>query len=668
MPRRSSNKRSMTYKGCWTCKRRKVKCDEKPTRCGNCTRLRLECEGYGVRLHWTTDSFSTKSESSSLQNRGRMNIDPESYPVYPMNDIDRFIASIDRDSHAKKASQHGPFNLLLLPLIQKELHNDSDTIIEVEHHIEGSHCTSLSVSSTSSSSTPDHELEATFQAVVADTGHAPEVFPPDSPVHNLSDGDLNLVQVVTEDYQEEENDTAENGEEVQEHVDIENAASPQKSTSTTLCSGGLSAFCLQRYVASSLSGDPEIDMLLHHYIINLADLLQAVHHPQNPYRQLYAPAALESVSGTALSTPASFSPKSIINTAIYHSILAASAFHMWQSNPLQRAFHHVASQHRQKALFFLQTALDTMRPGAEYRLLLIAMLSLVTVDVMSGAEADFTVHLHATLQLRRSRRHWKVVSPATQQLNEISEFLTLLARTLSFHPSSPLWCADHGDGKGNGNDDVPLAQGSNQCLGYMYGITITIANAIKETCRLAETITCIEERQNEALPEWLRQACEDLGDLLLSWTLDEAEVNSIANEEMRAVFKHHAHAWHHAALIYYCRRVQKVPSSELSEEASIVAEHMHAVETLKATSRSEQASRMAPITWPAFIASCDAIDRDVWMDWWERVKHYKIANIPRQYDVVRELWEIIDEKTQSGDCSIDWITVYKELDITLLPI
>jgi arginine metabolism regulation protein II len=202
----------------------------------------------------------------------------------------------------------------------------------------------------------------------------------------------------------------------------------------------------------------------------------------------------------------------------------------------------------------------------------------------------------------------------------------------------------------------------------MYGITITIANAIQETCRLAEVITRIEERQSEDLPEWLRQACEDLGDLLLSWTLDEAEVNSITDEEMRAIFKHHAHAWHHAALIYYYRRVQNVPTSELSEEASIVAEHMHAVETLKATSRSEQASRMAPITWPAFIASCDATNRDVWMDWWERVKHYKIANIPRQCDVVKELWERIDEKTQSGDGYIDWIMVYKELDITLLPI
>lgn len=308
-------------------------------------------------------------------------LDPERHPVHPMSDIDRFIASIDRDSHAKKASQHGPFNVLLLPLTQRDFHNDSDSIIEVEHLIEGSSYTSSSVSSTSSSSSPDHELEATFQAVVADTGHVPEVFPPDSPVYNSSDGDLGLVQVVTEDYQEEENDNLENEEEIGEHVDIENVSSPQNSTLSPPCSGGFSTFCLQRYVASSLSGDPEIDLLLHHYIINLADLLQAVRHPQNPYRQLYAPAALESVSGTALSTSASFSPKSIINTVIYHSILAASAFHMWQSNPLQREFHRVASQHRQKALFFLQTALDTMRPGAEYKLLLIAMLSLVTVDV-----------------------------------------------------------------------------------------------------------------------------------------------------------------------------------------------------------------------------------------------------------------------------------------------
>ncbi|VUC25759.1 unnamed protein product [Clonostachys rosea] len=666
MPRRSSNKRSMTYKGCWTCKRRKVKCDERPTKCGNCTRLRLDCEGYGVRLHWITDSFSTRSEASSLQNRGRMKIDPERHLVYPMSDIDRFITSTDRDSHAKKASQHGPFNVLLLPLIQKDSHHDPNIMVEVEPPIEGSPYTSPLASSTSSSSTSDHELEAAFQEVVADTGHAPVVSPPDSHIYDLSDEDLGLVQVVTEDYREEQNDTLETGKEIGEYVDVENVSSSPRSTASTPSNGGFSTFCLQRYVAGSLSGNPEIDMLLHHYIINLADLLQAVRHPQNPYRQLYAPAALESASGTALSTSASSSPKSIINTAIYHSILAASAFHMWQSNPLQRAFHHVASQHKQKALFFLQTALDTMRSSAEFKLLLIAMLSLVTVDVMSGAEADFAVHLYATVQLRKSRRHWKVISSATQQLNEISEFLTLLARTVSFKSSSPLWCADNGDG--DNNDDVSLAQGSNQCLGYMYGITPVIANAIQETCKLAEIISRIEERQCGTLPERVRQACEDLGDLLLAWTLDETEVNSTAHEEMRDVFKHHAHAWHHAALIYYCRRVQKLPAGELREEASIVAGHMHAVETLKATLRSDQASRMAPITWPAFIASCDATDREVWVNWWERVKHYNIANISRQYDVVRKLWEKIDDKTQTRGDSADWITVYKELDITLLPI
>ncbi|KAJ9142400.1 hypothetical protein NKR23_g7140 [Pleurostoma richardsiae] len=42
--------------GCWTCRRRGYRCDETKPSCKECIRLSLDCEGYGIRLRWTTSS------------------------------------------------------------------------------------------------------------------------------------------------------------------------------------------------------------------------------------------------------------------------------------------------------------------------------------------------------------------------------------------------------------------------------------------------------------------------------------------------------------------------------------------------------------------------------------------------------------------------------------
>jgi arginine metabolism regulation protein II len=81
------------------------------------------------------------------------------------------------------------------------------------------------------------------------------------------------------------------------------------------------------------------------------------------------------------------------------------------------------------------------------------------------------------------------------------------------------------------------------------------------------------------------------------------------------IFHHHAKAWHTAALIYYYRRIQHYNVEELMQEVEHVAEDIHTVENLKFRCKYDRGSRMAPITWPAFIFPYDAIRRDPWKKW-----------------------------------------------------
>ncbi|KAI1735006.1 fungal-specific transcription factor domain-containing protein [Xylaria scruposa] len=44
----------MMNKGCWTCRERKVSCDRSIPICERCSRSKLPCQGYGLRLSWPT--------------------------------------------------------------------------------------------------------------------------------------------------------------------------------------------------------------------------------------------------------------------------------------------------------------------------------------------------------------------------------------------------------------------------------------------------------------------------------------------------------------------------------------------------------------------------------------------------------------------------------------
>ena len=46
--------RHRSFKGCWTCKKRRIQCDELRPTCQKCNDRGLTCEGYEIRLRWGT--------------------------------------------------------------------------------------------------------------------------------------------------------------------------------------------------------------------------------------------------------------------------------------------------------------------------------------------------------------------------------------------------------------------------------------------------------------------------------------------------------------------------------------------------------------------------------------------------------------------------------------
>ncbi|KAF4973145.1 hypothetical protein FSARC_489 [Fusarium sarcochroum] len=406
-----------------------------------------------------------------------------------------------------------------------------------------------------------------------------------------------------------------------------------------------------------LFGNSEIDKSMSHYNEHVADLLLPIDHSANPFRNLYLSTALKGVACLNLNiTPLG----SVVYSALSNSLIATSAFHIWNQNRDQAKYREIGVRYRYCAIQALRIAMRETGPGPDYRVLVMVMLCLVTIGVMSGQDDDFRMHLDAVREWRETRSRWKLLSHSTRQLGEIGSFLSLLARTFEFRPSAASWPY-------NISSLEQEVIESSSCYEYMYGVTPAIAGAIHQACNLAEHLSRFRD-VGQDLPEDFLEACEELGNKLESWHFENENTTSIPKEdELRyLLLACQAKAWHAAALIYYFYRIHGTPSEQLMQEVDCVLDNLNAAEELKPVSDK---ATMAPFTWPGLIASLTTTkpNRHLWAAWWQKMARYRIANIDKQWGLIQQIWGIMDHEEVEGKGRRNWIEVFTELGIHLLP-
>jgi hypothetical protein len=129
-----------------------------------------------------------------------------------------------------------------------------------------------------------------------------------------------------------------------------------------------------------------MEKLLSHYMLRVADVLQPVYHPQNPFRSIHAQYAMSTSTKPLFDQPCKAATGSISHRVILHSILSTAAFHLrGRSNaryPGWEFYDHLGRCLRLQALKYLQQAivepsLDEETHCARFS----AILTLVTSDV-----------------------------------------------------------------------------------------------------------------------------------------------------------------------------------------------------------------------------------------------------------------------------------------------
>ncbi|EXK27628.1 hypothetical protein FOXG_20239 [Fusarium oxysporum f. sp. lycopersici 4287] len=96
-------KKSKTFTGCWTCRARRVKCDEAQPVCNRCTKARRICEGYGVRLTW-------KSNEKETPFRVLIDLDTDGVEIPPV-DLNDMINKCCYTEASYETQTFGPFSV-----------------------------------------------------------------------------------------------------------------------------------------------------------------------------------------------------------------------------------------------------------------------------------------------------------------------------------------------------------------------------------------------------------------------------------------------------------------------------------------------------------------------------------------------------------------------------
>lgn len=74
---KDTSSRHRSHKGCWTCKKKRIQCDETRPGCRRCTERGLTCEGYEIRLRWGA-GIASRGRFSGAEKPTKESIPPPS--------------------------------------------------------------------------------------------------------------------------------------------------------------------------------------------------------------------------------------------------------------------------------------------------------------------------------------------------------------------------------------------------------------------------------------------------------------------------------------------------------------------------------------------------------------------------------------------------------------
>jgi hypothetical protein len=599
--------RKKTFTGCWTCRSRRVKCDEQLPFCQRCKLFGVECEGYGVRLTWLFsdgegqfqhDANTPTVDTQFVRTRRSMRVFENSEawitPQYSEPELDAMLERIDKCPTHSSGRERGLFSVF--PMQRVSSPSQSNLII----------CESSSVQDPEEDIDDPENIDVSVTRETTNTIDSPTArnVPSQQPVHLKHNptplsGEPGWRKLTIEDTDGASSDGAQqNG--------------PCQSHTPSLVQTALSLTPKPARHLDSLPTPSHEKRLIHHWVTFTSGKLVLVDEPHNPCRSMMLPMALQGIM---------MSPdESTADVAVFHAICAGAAYNLYElggrANEQDRA---LAWKHDEQAIHHLRHNLA--QPDQHHtKSLAMAIMACITVEAISGTTGRWRTHLDGGIAYLTELRKTAIglqISLAFQV--HLIPMAILCGYPVPVELKSFL------------NDDAEKLEFS---FPY-YGISQSLL-------RNLDRINAFAAASDRNVLQ------SDLDRFELQLYLDFPPNPDDPNPKTHTAIVHYmTQAFYYALLVHYQRAIRHSP---LEEVQALVEKGIAQLELIEQATQDTAGSVMmwAPLVLGA--ACCGpALQRRI-SAWFQKKRRLGMRNVAVIEDMIKDLWD----KRARGDVDVDW--------------
>ncbi|KAJ6005038.1 hypothetical protein N7540_012837 [Penicillium herquei] len=646
-------KHKKTFTGCWTCRARKVKCDEHQPACNQCTNRRVPCGGYGVRLHWMTPDTGLEDDrqllceenpqpTKSFRSRiisGECSLPATYYPGQRLEygaknadtprsyEVEGILLAIDalnpgqpnRQGTSKTCSGFiGGFGVF-------HTSDNNNRVVDLEFESLGLQATQVPIPSLEETHSPiaicdDQNTNLGFASRVSQT--AAETITPGAAPNSVTQ--LCEIQRPFIFPFKESLDLAS----AEEDIDIDqldqlnqlDAFDLQNDEINQVQGHSIWNFNLAPVVPrapspSYLSSNERL--LMHYYTTRVVHTFAALDSPKSPWKTFHLPRALQSAGEMAVQ-----GTTCVIRSALRNTLLSISAFYLSKHMRCQSQIDE-ATKWETEAMHFHGTAMNLLNESVnarftsptrpKYKEVLATMLSMVSINV-------------------------SICQTTTIRVPKISENIPD-----TWNAASPLSNAASGpiDGIELNTSPSPTSYGVKKTGDYesIYAIPKSLLVFLAKTTELINAVSDARERSgNTHIPSPLAERCDELETSIMDWHADPIATDVTSSPVANANIIHNmTRAFHKALIIFFAQHIRLLGHRYLKPFVEDVIDSIEAVESIKV----EWQVSASPLYWPAFIAASEAFDphlQERFQRWYAQVEPNAIGSMSTGICLLEQVW------------------------------
>ncbi|RSM00754.1 hypothetical protein CDV31_011679 [Fusarium ambrosium] len=576
--------RTKSFSGCWTCRAKHVKCDEARPTCNRCQRSGIECEGYEVRLSWTSvrnpSTFRPRTASKRKAAQRATNRLLQTRPLDVVEETDS-----PQESPATETEETAPPDE---PLSGESAGQD----LQPE---------TISTPESTQYPRPHVQQEPFNGGLNSRIFHSYEL---------LGQGLATRVSYVPLQQEQEQHQPLpdqprswEQSSRTQDNVNTSNgftpASIPDLSTSNLVITGvsqptspsPVRSHEQYQHEGSDTHTTRHLDTLhnpglecelLEHWTLRLCDSLNPVPGIHNPMRTAMMPIALE---GSRTD-----SKKATGATALFHLICSASAFHLAPKRPTpesRRALENVALEHHNIGITHLAQNIRS-----DDRNQCVPLLASVVMCIMNEAitlpTQFWRLHFRGAVEWVNhiEPQVWRQSEAASAVYQMFIGMATLVQAQLLFdgHQTS-FWHFAYD----------PRSQPEPYALNLAIGLPQPILQGI-------HTMNTIQMRKKSLNGQGIAPTRQALDRLELELYLSvPGKPDASTSREYGDLIYHHGCTFYYAALLYMKRTLKDTPVADVQPLVKQSLNHLEAMQT-------STTERFSPMIWPVAIIAFEILD------------------------------------------------------------